>query len=1101
MIPRRAFHVLFVFLMTLFPIWIQSQDKVDPELLAGMKARSIGPAGMSGRIAAVDAVRSNPDIVYVGAATGGVWKSVNGGVTWSPVFDKQSVAAIGAIAIFQPNPDIVWAGTGEGNVRNSASVGDGIYKSLDGGRTWKNVGLAKSERISRIVAHPTNPDIVYVAALGQAWGENQERGVFKTEDGGKTWQKILYVDEKTGAADVIIDPSNPNKLFAAMWQYRRWPWVFKSGGPGSGLYVTMDSGSSWKKLTEEDGIPKGQLGRIGLSISRSFPNIVYALVEAEKSALIRSEDGGISWSTMNTEANVASRPFYFADIHVDPELPNRIYRLETTVQVSNDSGRTFATLVTFAMIHPDHHALWINPIKPAHLILGNDGGVAFSQDRGKTWRFVGNIPVAQYYHVRVDMDRPYHVYGGMQDNGSWRGPSSVWESDGIRNHYWDEVGFGDGFDTIPDPSDSMKGYAMAQEGYLIRWDLRTGERKDIRPPPPNGIKLRFNWNAALAIDPFDGNTIYYGSQFLHKSTDRGESWKMISPDLTSNNPDWQKASESGGITPDVTGAENFTTIIAIAPSPVQKDMLWVGTDDGRIQLTRDAGKTWTSLEKNVQGVPANAWIPHITGSKYDAATAYVVVDDHRRSNWTTYVYKTTNYGSSWTSLATNEISGYALAIAEDTIKSDLLFLGTEFGLYVTLNGGKNWMKWTHNFPTVSAMDLLVHPREQDLVVATHGRAAYILDDIRPLRTVSAATLKKPIHLFEIPDAQQYWVKQVGGSRFPGQSEFEGQNRPYGAMITFSLNEKGLPYPDPDKEKELKEKQRQTAPTPTTPKTDDKKEDDEKSPKAEIQITDSQGKVIRTFKTSVTLGVNRATWDLSRDAFKTAPRDEKEDEDSDPSGPEMLPGTYGVSIKYKDQAAKGNVKILPDPRFNISDSDRTAKWNAILQAGQLQETLTKAILQLQNARSDITTVVGKIKQARKQRGDEDKEDKEDKKDKDSPEQKVLDSADALQKELNEMEKKLWTPPDTKGYVAEKDVLSQINYASYFLTSSWDKPTEAQLIQLKFAEELLKNTLVEYNQLFADKVAAFRKQVQDLKIDLLPDIQPIPMNSMTQSQSSM
>ena len=535
-----------------------------------MKARSIGPATMSGRVAAIDAVESDPDIVYVGASTGGVWKSVDGAYSFTPIFDDQPVAAIGAVAIFQASPEIVWVGTGEGNPRNSVSIGNGVYKSVDGGVTWQHLGLDKTERIHRIVLHPRDPNIAWVAAMGQAWGQNAERGVFKTTDGGKTWTKVLYVDERTGAADLVIDPANPNKLFAAMWEYRRWPWFFNSGGPGSGLHVTYDGGATWKRFTEEDGMPKGALGRVGIAIARSNPNIVYALVEADKSALLRSEDGGRKWTAVNTEYNVASRPFYYADIRVDPEDPNRVYNVWSLLSLSTDGGRSFKVLVPFAKIHPDYHALWIDPNDPTHMYSGNDGGVAESKDRGTNWRYVTTLPLAQYYHIAVDNETPYNVYGGMQDNGSWKGPNTTWESGGIRNWDWQEVGFGDGFATMPIPNDSMTGYAMSQEGYLIRWNLRTGERKDIRPSAPQGRSLRFNWNAGIALDPFNPNGVYYGSQYLHRSTNRGDSWTTISPDLTTNRREWQNQGRSGGLTPDVTGAENFTTIMTIAPSPLER---------------------------------------------------------------------------------------------------------------------------------------------------------------------------------------------------------------------------------------------------------------------------------------------------------------------------------------------------------------------------------------------------------------------------------------------------------------------------------------------------------------------------------------------------
>ena len=1076
---RRILSPLFVLTLTLLAAPLAAQ--IDPELLAGMKARSIGPAGMSGRIAAIVGVESNPNLIYVGASTGGVWKSENAGLTWKPIFDDQPVHSIGALAVFQPNPDIVWAGTGEGNTRNSVSIGNGIYKSLDAGRTWVHIGLAETERIYRIVLHPSNPDVAYVAALGRAWGENPERGVFKTTDGGKTWKKILYVDERTGCADLAMDPANPNKLIAALWEYRRWPWFFRSGGPGSGLYVTIDGGESWQKRTEVDGLPKGDLGRMGVAFSRAYPNIVYALVEAEKNVLLRSEDGGKTWKKVNEDTNIAPRPFYYADLRVDPEFPNRVYSLHSRVTVSNDSGKTFETLVPFRSVHPDHHALWINPADARHLILGNDGGVAISHDRGATWRFVGNLPLAQYYHIRVDNDTPYNVYGGMQDNGSWRGPSSVWENGGIRNHHWEEVGFGDGFDTSPDPEDSLRGYAMSQEGYVVRWNLRTGERKDIRPPAPEGVELRFNWNAGFAQDPFEPGTIYYGSQFLHRSTDRGETWRIISPDLTTNNPEWQKQKESGGLTPDVTGAENFTTIIAIAPSPIARGVLWVSTDDGRLHVTRDGGRTWTSVEKNITGVPANTWIPHLEASRFDASAAFVVFDNHRRSDFAPYVFKTTNYGNDWTSLVTSDLGGYALAMAQDPVKEDLLFLGTEFGLFVSQDGGKRWFQWKHGFPTASAMDLAIHPREHDLVIGTHGRAAYVLDDIRPLRTLSAATLAEPIHLFEVAAAQQYRVKQTGASRFPGEAEFRGENRPYGALLTYSLNFPDLPHPKDEIERERKEKERQ-AKRQEAKAGEEKKEskpDEEKGPQVEIRVTDADGKTLRTFKRKAVLGVNRTAWDLRRDAFKEPSRGD-EPRWFEPAGPEVLPGTYGITIKYKDKEAKGTVEVKGDPRFQIASADREAKWKTILRAGEVQELLTEAIERIRSTRADIEVVSKKVKEAKKDANTEEKGES-------AP--PLVKAGRELKEALTALEKRLWVPPDTKGYVAETDPMSKIQNVLQFLNSSWDAPTPAQLAYLHEAEDLTDKMLTEFNQLFVTRVADYRKQVEQAGVELLPVKEPL------------
>lgn len=1094
MLKRR----LAVFLvLSLLPLSLSAQ--VDPELLAGMRARSIGPASMSGRVAAVDVVESNKDIIYVGAATGGVWKSVDGGLNFTPIFDDQPVAAVGAVAVFQPSPDIVWVGTGEGNPRNSMSVGNGIYKSVDGGRTWQHLGLEKTERIHRILTHPRDPNTVWVAAMGQAWGQNADRGVFKTTDGGRTWTKVLYVNDRTGAADLVLDPSNPNKLFAAMWEYRRWPWFFNSGGPGSGLHVTYDGGATWKRFTEEDGMPKGTLGRIGVGIARSNPSIVYALVEADKSALLRSDDGGRKWTAVNTETNVASRPFYYAEIKIDPQDPNRVYNIHSLVSVSTDGGRNFRVLIPFAKIHPDYHAMWIDPEDPSHIWAGNDGGVAESRDRGASWRFVSTLPLAQYYHIALDDERPYNVYGGMQDNGSWKGPNTTWETAGIRNWDWQEVGFGDGFATMPIPGDTMTGYAMSQEGYLVRWNLRTGERKDIRPPYPEGGELRFNWNAAIAIDPFEPNTVYYGSQFVHKSTNRGDSWTTISPDLTTNRKEWQNQGKSGGLTLDVTGAENFTTILAIAPSPIERGVIWTGTDDGRVHVTRDGGATWTSVEANIKGVPANTWVPEIKASRHNAGTAFVVLDDHRRSNWTPYVYRTTDFGKTWTSLATKDVQGYALAIEQDPVDPDLLFLGTEFGLWVSNDAGRSWLKWKHGFPTVSVMGLAIHPREHDLVIGTHGRAAYVLDDIRPLRTLSSETMARPLHFFEVPEAQAYTTRQKEGSRFVGDGEFRGENEPYGALLTYSLNLPGLPHPTDEKERERKAKERESGAKPlvseagapivvedvpkepeaTRIKQEQKATESkpagagDKPPEVDIEVADASGKVIRKFKGPAKLGVNRTTWELRTDAFKRPPSGDEADEFRPRTGPEVVPGTYTVTIKFRGNEAKQTVRVLADPRETYTAEQRQQKFDTVQRAGRLQESATEAITRINKTRADIDAINAKLK-------------------KDEPGAEpdpLVKTGNQLKEKLDRMERRLWQPPKTKGIPPETDVWSKISYPLFALQSSWDAPTPSQLAYLGRAEAELRTVLAEFNKLYAEDVAKYREEVRAKSVNLLNEDPPI------------
>ncbi len=1074
---------------------------LDSDLLAGFDARLIGPAGMSGRVAAVEAVPSRPEIVYAGAATGGVWKSDNGGLTWKPVFDEEAAHAIGSIAIFRGNPDIVWVGTGEGNVRNSASVGRGAWKSIDAGKTWSRVGLEKTERIYRLLAHPSDPDVAWACALGQEWGENPERGVFKTSDAGKSWQKVLYVDEKTGCGELAIDPSNPNHLIAGMWQFRRWPWFFKSGGPGSGMHVTWDGGSTWKKLQQEDGLPAGELGRMGIAFAPSNPEIVYAMVEAKKSALLRSVDNGKSWKSVNDKPNVVPRPFYFCDLRVDPAWPNRVYSLDYVIRVSNDSGKTFETLpgASWEQIHGDYHGMWINPHDPSHIYSANDGGVAVSRDRGQTFRFVGNLPLAQFYHVAVDMETPFNVYGGLQDNGSWRGPSAVWQAGGIRNYHWRTVGFGDGFDVVPMTDDPTRGYSLWQGGNLMRWDLATGETRVMKPAAPDGVKLRFNWNAGLATDPFDPNIVYLGSQFLHRSKDRGATWETISGDLTSNNTEWQKQDSSGGLTTDVTAAENFTTIIAIAPSALEQGLIWVGSDDGRLHVTRDGGATWTSVESKIAGVPKNTWIPHIRPSRHQAGEAFVVFDNHRRSDWKPYVYRTTDYGRTWTSLGGAGLDGYALAIDQDPVDPNLVFVGTEFGLHVSSDAGRSWTHLKKALPTASVMDLQIHPRDHDLVIGTHGRAVWILDDIGPFRSLSAETLKRPLHLYPIAPAQQYWERDEEGGFGFGAGEFRGESRPYGAILTYSLNLPGLPLQDEEKERERKEKERvekrvaaereeaeraRAVQTPPEEKTaEEEKEKAEKEPKVEIEVADAAGKIVRKFKAPARLGVNRAVWNLRRDPGKEYPRspDDPPVEEGRRTGPELPPGAYTVTVSYQDHKATQRMEIKPDPRSKNTAVDWQARESAVQRSLRLDDLMADAVWRIRRTRDDVAAVQERVKRAAKDAGEKD--------DEKLAELPLVKSGDEVKKKLDELEKKLWQSPEAIGILPDTDVQSWVGRGGFYIRTSFDPPTPTHFEHLRQGEAKLEGVLGEMNDVFAKDVAAFAAEAQKAGVGLLPVGEPL------------
>lgn len=926
---------VLVFLLTVLPVFGQ---KVDMELFKNYKARNIGPAGMSGRVTAIDAVDANPDIIFAGTASGGLWKSDNGGIAWKPVFEKEATASIGAIAIQQSNPSVVWVGTGEGNPRNSLNGGYGIYKSLDGGKSWKLMGLEKTRHIHRVVVDPTNPDIVYVAAIGSPWGEHPERGVYKTTDGGKTWNKILFVNNKTGAADLVMDPTNPNKLIAAMWEHKREPWFFNSGGVGSGLYVTYDGGQNWEKRTDKDGLPEGNLGRIGLAISASNPNVVYALVEAKKNGLYKSEDGGFKWKKINDKEEAGDRPFYYSEIYVNPRNENLVYSVFTFVNVSDDGGKSFKALMpaygTSNGVHPDHHAWYINPSNPNLMIDGNDGGMNITRDGGKTWRFIGNLPVGQFYHINVDNEFPYNVYGGMQDNGSWGGPSYVWKEQGIRNSYFQELAFGDGFDVVPDPDNSRYGYAMSQQGNVVRYDKLTGESEFIKPTHPDPkMYLRFNWNSGIGQDPFDNSTIYFGSQFVHKSTDKGKTWTIISPDLTTNDPAKQKQSESGGLTMDATGAENHTTILVIEPSKAKKGVIWVGTDDGNVQITQDGGNTWTNVAKNIKGLPAGSWIPQIKASTKNSGEALLVANDYRRFNYAAYAFRTKDFGKTWERIADDtQIKSYVLSILEDTENPNLLFLGADDGLYVSFDAGKNWNKWTAGFPTVTAMDLVIHPREQDLAIGTFGRAFYILDDIRPLRAIAQdnSILNSNIKLFEPPTAYLATYQQPSGSRFGADAEFNGENRSSGAMIAYYFKSKESQSTEKNEEEDAKDKK---------PKKDS----------IQLDVYDGE-RLIRTLKQVVPEdnGLQRIYWGLDEKSPDRPSRTIRKSS-REFGGQEVLPGTYKLKITYKDQSDETTIRVEADPRLKPSFADLKSKYDAGKLLDGFLESASKATKQLAESR--------------------------------------------------------------------------------------------------------------------------------------------------------
>lgn len=924
-------------------------QQIEINKLKGMKIRSVGPSGMSGRITAIDVVNKNPEIIYAGAASGGVWKSESQGIAWEPVFDKENLQSIGAICIQQSNPDVIWVGTGEGNPRNSLNGGYGIYKSLDAGKTWHLMGLEKTRNIHRIIVDREKPDIVYVAAIGSPWGAHEERGVFKTTDGGKTWQKILYVNQRTGAADLVVDYHNPNKLIAAMWEHNRKPYTFNSGGKGSGLYITYNGGETWTQKTSDDGLPKGELGRIGLAISQSNPKIVYALVEAKKNGLYRSDDGGSNWKLINSKltegagSGIGNRPFYYSDIFVDPENEYRIYSVFTYVNVSIDGGKSFQQLMpaynTDVGIHPDHHAWWIHPGNPDFMIDGNDGGLNITKDKGKTWRFVENLPVGQFYHINVDNEYPYNLYGGMQDNGSWVGPAYVLKSQGIRNSYWQEILFGDGFDVVPDPKESRFGYGMSQEGHLNRYDRETGAAKLIRPVHPDpDVKLRFNWNSGIAMDPFDRKTIYFGSQFVHKSMNQGHEWEIISPDLTTDDAEKQKQYDSGGLTMDATGAENYCTILAISPSSLSKDELWVGTDDGQIQLTRDGGQHWSLVSPKIESFPRDGWIAQIKVSTHTKGEAYAVVNNYRNFDFRPYLFRTRDYGKTWKNILNgkDETFGYSLSMVQDPIEKKLLFLGTENGLYLSFDEGGSWTKWTEGYPSVPTMDMTIHPRERDLDIATFGRSFYVLDDIRPLQMLARKgvnLLDLRLKLFTPPTAYLAEVQQPLGTRFGANAIYNGENRKKGAMISFIFNKQ-------DQEENSKDKEKGT----------------QNKDSLVLSIFNNKGELIRTLKPTIPEhnGLNRIYWNLDRKgAFSPSRKDVSTKKE--PGGAKVLPGTYMLVMQYNELKDSVHIKVVPDPRLSVSTIDLQAKQELLQELYKKKDLTFRAVEQLKTSKKTVEQI--------------------------------------------------------------------------------------------------------------------------------------------------
>ena len=879
--------------------------KFSSATISGLGVRNIGSAVMSGRISAL-AGRTDADgrtLLLVGAASGGVWKSKDGGTTFTPMFDKQPVQSIGTIALDPNHPDTYWVGTGEAWTRNSVSIGDGVYKTTDGGETWTNVGLPKSERVAKILVDPSNSDVVYACVAGALWSDSADRGLYRTADGGKTWTQVLKGPNlSTGCASISIDPNNPNKLFAAMWDFRRTGWDFRSGGKGpdapsgSGLYVSENGGANWTQLDPKanKGFPSGPLGRIGVTIAPSNPKIVYALIESARSALFRSEDGGATWEERDRSQNMVWRPFYFANLTVDPKNADRVFKGDLSLIASDDGGKSFSNIN--GGTHGDHHQLWIDPTNTSHVLTGDDGGLWTSWDGGNRWIKSENLPISQFYHVSVDDKDPYQVYGGLQDNTDWVGDSAY--PGGIGPSRWESFLGGDGFFAYPDPSDPEHYlYAETQGGTIARVNRQTLETRDIQPRPDKQEKLRFNWNTPIALSPNEAGTVYIGAQYLYRTRDHGQTWDRISPDLTTNDPNKQKQEESGGVTVDNSAAEMHTTIYSISESPLKAGLIWVGTDDGNLQLTQNAGGAWTNVIKNVRGLPANSWVSWVEASRFNEGTAYATFDRHTFGDFAPHVYRTTDYGRTWTEIvgADSGVRGFAHVIKEDLKAPNLLYLGTEFGLYISVDGGGHWAAFKgRDFPAVAVRDITIQPRDNDLVLATHGRGIWIIDDITPLRSLTPELMAKSMAILPSRPVQQR--QENNGGWNSGDAVFTGENPTDGAVITYYQPTRAL------------------------------------IGKLKIEVLDKDGKVLDTLSASKRPGINRVSWNMRAPAPRAPSAAQLAFNAS--QGPRLPPGDYTVRITKGDQVYTDRITVVLDRRATFDLAGRQEEFVAAQRAGAL-----------------------------------------------------------------------------------------------------------------------------------------------------------------------
>lgn len=1020
---------------------------VTAGVLANLEFRNIGPANMVGRVTDIEGVPGDPNVVYVGAASGGVWKTTDGGVTWKPIFDGAGLPSIGDIALEPGNPGVVYVGTGEANPRNSVSFGDGVYKSTDGGATWTHLGLDDTRAISRILVSPRNPNLVYVGALGHLFGPNKERGVFLSADGGKTWDKVLYTDDRHGVADMDLDVHNPNIVFAALWRFERKPWTFTSGDEEGGLWKSVDAGRTWKKVTQ--GLPR-LVGRIGVEVSRSNPQVVYAMTESPEGTLFRSDNGGESFRCVSKDPDIVSRGFYYTHVRVDPGDENRVYAVSSRLAVSIDGGQTFSRISPTT--HVDFHALWIDPLDPSRMWQGQDGGLAVSTNRGRTWRFTDNIPIGQFYQVYADNREPfYYLGGGLQDNGTWYGPSRTKEPAGILNDEWRQISSGDGFHIAVSPDSPDLFLSENQAGGIVRTDMKTREQQVVSPQPRRGegapvseLKYRFNWNTPIIPSPHDPHTIYVGANVVFKSTDFGTNWKAISPDLTANIPERQKAA-GGPAWPENTTAENYDTIISLEESPFQAGIIWAGTDDGNLQLTQDGGKTWTNVVKNVTGVPAQSPVSAVAPSWTDPAVAYCAFDRHMLDDLKPYVFKTRDFGKTWTNITGNlPDRAYVWVVREDLENPNLIFAGTELGLFASFTGGGDWVGLHgKNLPTVAVHDILIHLRENDLVLGTHGRSLWVLDDITPLQQINPSVLDQPAALFDIRPA-------VRAASLPtrygiGDANFQGQNPPYGALLSYYLKEK--------------------LSAGSTLK---------------IEIVDATGKIIRTLtRIPGEAGLNRASWNLRGEGPRPRNAAEATVENEfrpGPRGVQVPPGTYTAKLTAGLQTVSKTFEVRLDPTLTTSKDDLRLQYRYGLRLTEMQSVLNEAL----NALDGIADQVEERRKTQLALG---------RGDRDRPE--ALKTVQDETAQIQALEDSLARPKGKPFWSAGPRLLERVQDLLGQIDRTDALPTQAQLTYWAEMVIELRESLGRVNDFLQDGVHKLNSALSDLRLPPVYVPEPIKM----------